>query len=346
MKRILFCTCVSFRIVGGIAQADQRRIPVFQPGALTQPGSYVLTRNITAASGIPIVIQASNITLDLNGHTITGGSSVARLIEIQSPYTDIRIENGRLIGGIKGIHLNAPAGNPGTSVSIHAVDFSDQIGDAVSIDNALSFEMTSCSITNVDYGVIVSGPGPSDPRASIRIVGNRIAQVSLDALTLLWARSALVYGNVFSEVSMRGMYIADISEALITKNVFGSSVSTGTSEILMVDASGLILDNTFRGMETAVWVSGSGSRIAGNQFVGPPAAAGGSPSAVILGSSGYNGDRTLIELNKIDMHSGCGLRFSTAAHDNIFRLNTLRGSGGLAVCDNGTGNTDAGANVY
>ena len=346
MKRILFCAFVSFGVIGGIARADQGRIPVFQPVVLTQPGSYVLTRDITATSGIPIDIQASHVTLDLNGHGITGGGSVPRLIEIESPYTDIRIENGRLIGGIKGIYLNGAAGNPGTSVSIHAVDFSGQIGDAVTIDNALSFEMTSCSITNVDYGVTVSGPGPSDPRASIRIVGNRFVQVVQDGLTLLWARSALVYDNVFSEVSQRGMYVAGISEALITKNVFSNSVSPGTSGILMVDASGLLLDNTFRGVETAVWVSASGSRIAGNLFVGPPAAAGGSPSAVLLGSVGHNADRTLIELNKIDMHSGCGLRFSTTAHDNIFRLNTLRGSGGIAVCDNGTGNTDAGANVY
>lgn len=347
MKKILICGVGTLWVICGIALADQGRIPVFQPVTISQPGSYVLTRDIPAASGIPVVIQASHVTLDLNGHAITGDGSVPELILIVGPVTDIRIENGRLTGGLQGLVLNPIGGAPVTGVSIHAVDFSGQGDRAVAIGNALSLEMTACSVTGVSSAVDLSSAGGlADPRASVRIVGNRFVQVSGDGLTIIGGRSILVVDNVFSEVGGRGMYVGGGSGALIANNVFSNSVWSGTYGILMANASGLVLDNTFRGMGTAVWVYASGSRIAGNLFVGPPAAAGGSPSAVTLGAVGNNADRILIELNKIDMHSGCGLRFSTTAHDNIFRLNTLRGSGGIAVCDNGTGNTDAGANVY
>jgi len=44
------------------------------PYTITQPGSYYLTRSLTASTGNDtIVIQTSNVTLDLNGFTLDGG---------------------------------------------------------------------------------------------------------------------------------------------------------------------------------------------------------------------------------------------------------------------------------
>jgi len=39
---------------------------------ITKPGSYKLTRDLTADGNDCFVITASNVTLDLNGHTLSG----------------------------------------------------------------------------------------------------------------------------------------------------------------------------------------------------------------------------------------------------------------------------------
>src|SRR5436305_10093862 len=45
------------------------------PYSITQPGSYKLTGNLVVPSLLNgILISASDVTLDLNGFTITGGS--------------------------------------------------------------------------------------------------------------------------------------------------------------------------------------------------------------------------------------------------------------------------------
>ncbi len=40
------------------------------PTTITAPGHYVLTRDISAASGPVLDIQADGVTVDGNGHTI------------------------------------------------------------------------------------------------------------------------------------------------------------------------------------------------------------------------------------------------------------------------------------
>lgn len=347
MKRFLVLGLASMSVVAGVARADQGRIPIFGPVTITQPGSYVLTRDITVSSGTPINIQASNVTIDLNGHSLTNSPTGGRLITIFSPSTNIRIANGRLVGGVRGIDYNTSTGNAGTSVSIHAVDFEPQGEIAVDISNAISFEMTSSSITNAYTGVLITNPNATtDPRVTARLVGNRFARITHYGVIITGMRSFIATDNEFSDSGLAGIFLV-MGSGLITRNVFSAGVALGTIGIdLQGGATGLVLDNTFKGLERGVWAMSNGNRIAGNLIIGPPASAGGSPRGIVLGASGFAADRNLIEINRIDMQSGCAIQFTPDSHDNIYRINTLRGSGGLAVCNNGTGNVDAGGNVY
>src|SRR5947207_2780387 len=77
-----FCGAIALLLLTSIAaQADEGRIPIYGPPGQTlpitisAPGSYVLTRDINAGTSDAIHINASNVTLDLNGHTIAGTSS-------------------------------------------------------------------------------------------------------------------------------------------------------------------------------------------------------------------------------------------------------------------------------
>ena len=85
---------------GGAPQAAMKTLHQVEPRTpipggsstvtLNQPGSYYLTGGLVVASGDGIVINASNITLDLNGLSITSTAAVAE-------GTGIRLGNG-LIG--------------------------------------------------------------------------------------------------------------------------------------------------------------------------------------------------------------------------------------------------------
>ncbi len=86
-----------------IKAAGDPRTPIVVTGtggyALNSPGSYYLTSSFTAASN-GIVINANNVTLDLNGYTISSFTSPASgtAITITSGYSNIQIRNGNIDG--------------------------------------------------------------------------------------------------------------------------------------------------------------------------------------------------------------------------------------------------------
>lgn len=82
---------------------------------ISTPGSYYLTGNVQGVSGKDgILIEASNVTLDLNGFTLTGAAGSLHGIALSRSNTDrsnLTIRNGTINGfGERGIS------NPGTAV--------------------------------------------------------------------------------------------------------------------------------------------------------------------------------------------------------------------------------------
>jgi hypothetical protein len=78
---------------------------VHTPGAslfmfyINQPGSYYLTTNIVGLSGKDAIgISANNVTLDLNGFALIGGSGTEEGIYIYNTCTNITVRNGNVSG--------------------------------------------------------------------------------------------------------------------------------------------------------------------------------------------------------------------------------------------------------
>lgn len=89
------------------------RTPISGPAPITisQPGSYYLTNNIGGFAGTDaITIDASNVTLDLNGFTLLGRPSAFNAITITDNRTDIVIRNG-IITGWPGLGIQAHFAN-------------------------------------------------------------------------------------------------------------------------------------------------------------------------------------------------------------------------------------------
>ena len=87
--------------------AGEGRTPIYQyPTVITQPGKYIVTRDINGGGGpAPVIdVQASPVDIDLNGFTLSNFGGTAPII-----YTfggvPLTIRNGTLMGGTTGIEV-------------------------------------------------------------------------------------------------------------------------------------------------------------------------------------------------------------------------------------------------
>jgi parallel beta-helix repeat protein len=78
------------------------RIPIYAeqlPLTITAPGSYYLMANISTTGG-GITIESSDVTIDLNGFTLAGGTGTGIYSTDESPYTNynVTVRKGRVQG--------------------------------------------------------------------------------------------------------------------------------------------------------------------------------------------------------------------------------------------------------
>ncbi|UCF66645.1 MAG: right-handed parallel beta-helix repeat-containing protein [Acidobacteriota bacterium] len=100
-------------ISGMGAEASGGRIPIYQlPITIGEPGAYYLSRDVThTGGGESIIIQASDVTIDFDGHTLTKENAGNYAIASDGDYTNITIRNGKLVGGNIGIRLRNTVGD-------------------------------------------------------------------------------------------------------------------------------------------------------------------------------------------------------------------------------------------
>ncbi|HTA42217.1 MAG TPA: hypothetical protein VK789_07210 [Bryobacteraceae bacterium] len=147
---ILIPTCA--RAQNGVVQINQATVAAGGnratngfPYIINQPGSYQLTGNLTVPAGVNgIGIAASNVTLDLNGFTITVLGANRGVYAVGSPSM-ISVRNGSIVAPV--------SGSP-------AVDFATLTGTNLQdlmITGFVSIEVGSNSIVrhNIATGLIM-----------------------------------------------------------------------------------------------------------------------------------------------------------------------------------------------
>jgi hypothetical protein len=97
------------------------------PATITQPGTYYLKQNfqVNMTGGDVLLINASDVTVDLNGHTISnlaaGPPVTARAIHAYN-RENITIRNGKISGFHRGINLESDPVTNSTLSSGHLVE--------------------------------------------------------------------------------------------------------------------------------------------------------------------------------------------------------------------------------
>ena len=141
---------------------------------ITQPGSYYLTGNVEVGPGHGILINSSNVTLDLNGFALiskTNSPAVGRAIYLGANVAGIIIKNGTITGGA----TRTPNGanpwdasylNQGWASGIQDTTGSPAIGVLISQVTIVSCRINAISLDgpSVIQNVVATGCGDTGIR--------------------------------------------------------------------------------------------------------------------------------------------------------------------------------------
>jgi hypothetical protein len=157
------------------------------------PGSYVLMGNLTVATGNGILINASDVSLDLNGFTIASTSPTASgdAIGLGSEVQRISISNGAIRSGTTysgGVFSNGPGFDSGInwrslaprSVQVSGVSITGIRGYGIDLGSDQSSIVQACSVRiagtiGIRAGVVTDSSvttGPSTTISAARIANS------------------------------------------------------------------------------------------------------------------------------------------------------------------------------
>lgn len=156
------------------ASAGQAQLPASTTQLIiTKPGTYVLNRGINVVSGDAIIIRASGVTLDLNGHTLsTQNPGNGRGVWIDG-VNGVQVKNGKVSGFNLNITANAAQNLCVENLQIVGAGLAPSGGPSeigILLLNVKGAKIKDNTITSVNLGLFVRG-GSS---CGNRIVNNTV----------------------------------------------------------------------------------------------------------------------------------------------------------------------------
>ena len=335
MRRMLVVSLGLAAALGGTAAAAEGRIPLLTlpgpPYIITQPGNYILTRNIGYAAGTVIAIQSDGVTLDLNGNTVTGPSAVSAitiLVTAASGTDGIVIKNGRIVAGATAVGTTTVR----LRLRIEGLDISGSAGGVSLI--AEYADVIGCRIHDlVDAG-----------GASTAIFVNALGGRILD--------------NLIQNLPGNGIIVRGFRAGEIRRNVVrnfggfwpsGYGVSLEDSTPIGDSGGSIVADNTVSSLPSGVDDAGIRVLTSNNLIVGNVAANNGGRGIYVTGNdnrlernvTNKNGDEGIafsltahgshLESNQSQTNQGCGFELGGASL-NIYRGNLFTNNVGGNIC--------------
>jgi hypothetical protein len=223
---------------------------------ITAPGSYYLTTNLTVSSGNGININASGVTLDLNGFTISSTNTPPSFagISLNGAFSDITIVNGHIRSSVtnngSGVYggsgfasgIACSVGVPPTNVMVSMISVSGvkYYGIYLCTGNATIVE--ACTVTTAgDLGIFASTIKDSvatdsfnaiigDQVADCRGIGSGNGVVASTTVQNCYGQSSGVFAGVSVSGTALNCFGTNSSSgagifATIAQNCIGSSVS-------------------------------------------------------------------------------------------------------------------------
>lgn len=158
------------------------------PYAITAPGKYALANDISYPYGA-IRISASDVTLDLGGHTITSGGGISISSPDGTPLTNVRVSNGAIV--------------PSNVVSTNTLPVSIAKGSYCTL-SGLTITVPSILTTGYPYGIYISGGGFNRITNCVLIGISPTATIPQTAGTAIQA--AQTSNNIFQNIVFKGTF--------------------------------------------------------------------------------------------------------------------------------------------
>ncbi len=317
-------------VAPGPLQAADGTIPVWTQTVITQPGHYILTRDISVSSGVAITVDADGVTLDLNGHTITSSDPVDPVILLTPDKDDLHVKNGTLQGGGYGIHSNGAAAT--SHIRVHDLTISGQAGYGMLFVSPAYVEVLGCRVgpTESQEGISVQG----SPGFSGRFIDNVVVDPGDKGIELQYLHEGEVAGNIVTQHQEHdhGLYLSSCRANRIEANIVSSELDGGHSGIYADCDDSVISGNLSRGFTYGIEVRGNGNRVISNE-----ANDNSNDGIYVSGTDNYVFD------NMCHGNAGYGIRFGDG-NGHAYRDNMLRGNSLGAV--GGAPNTDVGGNIF
>ncbi len=216
------------------AVANRARTPISSaPYTITDNGSYYLTTNLTVSGGHAITIAANNVTLDLNGFTIssTAPSATGVAILLSGYRTNVAIYNGHIQSGVTndnagvfggpGFGYGISAGGDPSNVRVRDVSVRGVLYDGINLRPYTDTVVESCTVDVAgSYGIVAGTVSGSVARncgmyGIIALTANDCVGVAVGSGSGLFARTA---NNCYGEGSSGTGLHADTAN-----NCYGSS---------------------------------------------------------------------------------------------------------------------------
>ncbi len=235
-----FAVAIPAFAVDGVTLIDQSAVTF--PYQITQPGSYRLSSNLTTAGTGAIVILAADVTLDLNGFTVSCGGC-SGVPGIQGTGVRTVIENGNVVGFGGPNGTGAPYGiyfQSGDSRGPHTarIEHVNADGNTVGIfaSGNVSLSVSNSSASSNSYMGINAGPTGSLTVTNSRVSNN--TQFGIAMANGVVTGSAIVGNGVGGTFLRGGIGVGgNTSAATITNNtiagnqVFGIFALSGSPTV-------------------------------------------------------------------------------------------------------------------
>jgi hypothetical protein len=321
------------------------RIAVWQPTTISQPGHYVLTRDLAVTDGSTVVrIFSPDVVLDLNGRTITtaGGGIAVDIIPSTPAAGSVEIRNGRIRGDGPAVRFSS--GMPvATRLRLEDLDVSTtSVPGPILVSGAPVVEILRCEVhDSVAFPSAIHVDSGWLTRWSGTIAGNRVREAGGDGIVVSGMASGIVSDNLVdmfgtlgidsqSGISVSGTIGDERAAVHIERNVVrGAGPPLPLAGILLTSWSNRtsVVDNVVVGMDVGISVLTDGNSIRGNVIGG-------------TGGSGINihlGDGNTVARNLIESGLGDGVRI-TLGDNNLIDSNSIEGHFGWGISVSGTGN--------
>jgi hypothetical protein len=326
--------------------------------------SITVQNSLSNCTGAGLIVEASKITINLNGQTIDGDGSASGNGIAATDRSGVTVQNGTISGFDTGISFGGIA--PLTPNKVTAVTVRDNTTDGVgghvnSITNSYAIHngrygfMTAAGQTSTiskvttrttgtagimvmgDKGIVDSsvvadaaGDGIVLQGASSKATNNNVSatSIAIDA----FGASPVITGNTIGSAGNSGIYSA--TAATVTKNIIGRG---GTYGIHLADGAKAVVSNNTVGLAAVgIVVEGNGPATISGNLLGSTSTANGIDLPSAAGST--------ISANTVSHPGGTGIIANADTVKIIGNTVVYAGNYGIDVAA-GTGDTVQGNTV-